>query len=150
MDIEATYPIAMPAAELWPILMDVHEVAACLEGVEELDVVEEDRYRGRLGVKMGPVRLRFEGDVEVTSRDHDNRVGMLEASAKDAKAGGGFKATLEMRLSEIDPTNSKLAIRLETTFLGRIGQLGRPLIKKKISTMMNDFINTLQQKHGVA
>lgn len=147
MQFEAQYPISLPREPLWEILMDVHKVAECIEGVSTLEVVEPDHYSGSLTVKMGPVKFTFEGVVNVLSRDRENWIGVLEATAKDPKAGGGFKANLTMALVEQSAISTQLDINLETTFLGRIGELGRPLIKKKIATMMTDFVNTLDARH---
>lgn len=147
MEFKEQYIVGSSPDALWAILMDVHKVAGCLDGVETLDVVSDDAYTGTLAVKMGPVRLKFQGDVNVTLRDHENLLGVLEATARDAKAGGGFKAQLNMQLSEHDAQSTQLDITLNTTFLGRIGELGRPLIKKKINTMMNDFIEALNSQY---
>ncbi len=143
MQFNQQYTIEIPVEPLWETLMDVRQVAGCLEGVEELNVIDDDLYEGKLTVKMGAVKLRFHGRVTVTLRDHANRKGVLEAGAKDPKAGGGFKAALQMQLAETAPGTSELALDLEATILGRIGELGRPLIKKRINTMMDDFVEAL-------
>ena len=146
MEFNQQYTIGLDQQRLWETLMDVHKVAGCLTGVERLDIVADDHYEGTMAVKMGPVRLRFDGEVKVTTRDEDNRVGVLEANAKDSRAGGGFKARLEMQLHDADGQDTALHLILNTTFLGRIGELGRPLIKKKINTMMDDFVVALNDQ----
>ncbi len=132
--------------------MDVHKVATCLPGVEDLTVLEPDKYQGVLLVRMGPVKLKFNGQVNVTLRDKECWTAILEANANDSRAGGGFKASLRMQLVEatdsaLEPA-SDLILELETTFLGRIGELGRPLIKRKISSIMRDFSETLNASLG--
>lgn len=143
MKFKENFCVESALEPLWESLMDVRRVAACLSGVEELEVVENDKYRGLIAVSMGPVRLRFSGEVNVTLRDKENWTAILQARAKDAKAGGGFRASLRMQLSTSSATTTDLLLELETTFLGRIGELGRPLIKRKISSMMTDFVRSL-------
>jgi len=147
MQFKHQYTIAQAREPLWDTLMDVHKVAGCLTGVEALEVLQDDLYAGILAVKMGPVNLKFSGEVSVTRRDRQHWLGILEANAKDAKAGGGFKAALTLQLVEAEPDATDLEITLDTTFLGRLGELGRPLIKKKINTMMDDFIKTLNAQY---
>lgn len=147
MEFKQQYAVALDSDTLWTTLMDVHKVAACLDGVERLDVLNDDRYEGTLAVKMGPVRLKFNGEVNVTLRDGQNRIGILEANARDAKAGGGFKAQLHMQLSNTENRDTQLDITLNTTFLGRLGELGRPLIKKKINAMLDDFVDALNRQY---
>ena len=146
MEFEETFQLQAAASSVWELLMDVHQVAACMDGAEDVAVVAEDHYTGALLVRMGPVKLRFKGDVRVTARDAETLTGVLEAQARDARMGGGFKASLTMVLAEIEPAKTRLSIRLQTTFLGRIGELGRPLIKKKVSVMLADFARKVGER----
>lgn len=148
MEFKHEYAIALDQDSLWSMLMDVHKVAECLDGVERLEVVDDDSYAGTLAVRMGPVRLRFDGQVNVTLRDEERRIGVLEANARDTKAGGGFKAELQMQLDDSDNDDTRLEITLNATILGRIGELGRPLIKKKINAMMDEFVARLSRQYA--
>lgn len=145
VEFQRSYDIDVPPDLLWPVVMDVHEVAACLDGVDELTVIDDDTYRGTLSVKMGPARFRFAGNVVVTERDSEAWKGVLQATASDSKSGGGFRASMTMQLDERG-AGSTLGLTLETSFLGRIGQLGRPLIRKKITNMMDRFAQSLSER----
>ena len=125
--------------------MDVHQVAECIDGLQDLKVLDDDHFEGRLAVKMGPMRLSFAGTIEVTTRDKANWTAALLASAKDRKAGGGFNTELRMQIDEADAQLSTLNIELSTSLTGRIGQLGRPMIKKRVQTMLNDFAAALNE-----
>ena len=167
--------------------MDVRQVAQCLQGVEDLVLVDDDTFQGTLRVKMGPASFAFGGEVRVVRRDRETLTATLSAQALDRGAGGGFKCELTMRILQETATlaaqgglprnqgglprnqgglprnqggeprnqggeppdqvesaraaagHSQLTIALTTDFLGRLGQLGRPLIKRKITTMLSDF-----------
>jgi len=152
LKFEERFRVDSDRESLWELLMDVHKVATCLSGVEDLTVLQPDEYEGVLPVSMGPVKLKFKGRVTVTLRDKERWTAILEAKANDSRAGGGFKASLQMQLIEatdsaLEPA-SDLMLKLETTFLGRIGELGRPLIKRKINSIMRDFSETLNASIG--
>ena len=106
MKFEQRFNIDLDRDNLWELLMDVHKVGACLRGVEDLAVIEPDKYKGKILVGMGPVKLQFDGQVNVTLRDKEHWTAILEASANDAKAGGGFKASLQMVKFFNCPSNS--------------------------------------------
>ena len=146
MEFTHSYDIAMAREALWDILMDVHQVAACIDGLQDLTVLDDDHFEGRLAVKMGPMRLSFAGAIEVTTRDQANWTAALLASAKDRKAGGGFNTELRMQIDAADSQRSTLNIELSTSLTGRIGQLGRPMIKKRVQTMLNDFATALNER----
>jgi len=146
MEFTHSYDIAMAREALWDILMDVHQVAACIDGLQDLEVLDDDHFEGRLAVKMGPMRLSFAGAIEVTTRDQTNWTAALLASAKDRRAGGGFNTELRMQIDEADAQRSALNIDLSTSLTGRIGQLGRPMIKKRVQTMLDDFAAALNER----
>lgn len=149
MEFTHNYDIAMAREALWDILMDVHQVAACIDGLHDLEVLDDDHFEGRLAVKMGPMRLSFAGAIEVTTRDQVNWTAALLASAKDRKAGGGFNTELRMQIDDADARRSTLNIELSTSLTGRIGQLGRPMIKKRVQTMLNDFAAALNERAAI-
>ncbi|MBT6274071.1 MAG: hypothetical protein HOI95_08060 [Chromatiales bacterium] len=152
MEFEQTFDIAMRREALWDILMDVHRVTQCIDGVQELVVMDSDNFEGVMAVKMGPMRLAFAGTVSVTARDRDNWRAALLMVAKDRKAGGGFNAELSMLLHSQGAQTTGLELRLATSLTGRIGQMGRPLIKKRVETLLADFAAALiaQEINGEA
>ena len=138
--------IALDRASLWEFLMDVSNVAECMSGVSGLRKLAEDRYEGVLNVRMGPVNLNFEGIVTVAYRDRENWRGELLAEAKDKKAGGGFSAHLRMVLEEENVNSTRLAIELESTVLGKIGEFGQPIVRRRVERMLDDFSKALKAR----
>ncbi|MFT5173711.1 MAG: carbon monoxide dehydrogenase subunit G [Gammaproteobacteria bacterium] len=146
MEFAQAYDVAMSREALWDTLMDVHQVAACLDGVQDIEIKDADHFEGRLAVKMGPMRLSFLGTITVTTRDQQNWTAAFVASAKDRKAGGGFDTELRMQLDAPSALHSTMNLTLATSLTGRIGQLGRPLIKKRVHTMLDDFAAALNAR----
>ncbi len=109
---EAT--IAAPMDKVWSFLMDVPSVAKCAPGVEEVEPLGNDRYRGTLKVSVGPIRLSLQGDVYIVERDDAAMKASMRADA-------------------------------DATVMGRIGEFGQPIIKKKAEQMMNEFAKNLEK-----
>lgn len=150
MEFEHTFDIARPREELWEVLMDAAEVAACIDGVRELRVLDPDHFEGTVEVRMGPVRLAFAGTVTVTARDRGTWTAALLAAARDAKAGGGFNAELTMRLAAPAPEASTVHLHLSTSLTGKLGQMGRPLVRKRVQGMLEDFATALTARETSA
>jgi len=131
--------IAAPRAAVWDFVMDVERAARCIDGVEALRVLSAERYEGLLRVRIGPAQLGFEGVVELEERIREQWRGTLRASAKDVKRAGRFEARMALQLEESAPAQTALAVELEVTLFGRLGELGQPLIKKKIGTLLERF-----------
>src|SRR5699024_5202358 len=87
--------VAATPEEIWNILQDTDRVVKCLPGAELLEDFGDDRYLGRIKVGLGPIKLSFLGDIEVTERDEENHAIHLAAQAEDP-AGGSVQASVHL------------------------------------------------------
>lgn len=93
--------VAVPATrdQVW-FLMDVPAVVECIPGVESFEGLSEDLYRGTLRVRVGPVSVRLDGEVDVVERDATQHRARMKANATDRFVHGGVSATLTMTLAD--------------------------------------------------
>ena len=143
MRFEHSAAIAASRARVWDLLMDVPRSARLVPGVESVEAAGPDRYRGTLRVQVGPVRLALEGDVAITARDAEAGTATMRVDAADARAGGAVRATLGLALSERDGA-TELRITTDAQVLGRIGEFGQPIIKRKADQLMSEFAANVQ------
>jgi carbon monoxide dehydrogenase subunit G len=146
MKFTQTCVITANREAVWDFLMDMEQVASCLRGVQAMTPLDEDSYEGTLRVKVGPVSLTFQGAVQVESRDREAWHGVIRAEAKDRKLGGGVKAHMDLSLLEKSPDETEMQVALETHILGKIGEFGQPVIRKKTETMLREFAEQVSQK----
>jgi carbon monoxide dehydrogenase subunit G len=139
MKFEQTCTIAASRADVWAFLMNMENVAACLQGVRKFEAIDDDHYEGILRIKVGPVSISFQGLVVVETRDREQWLGVIRAEAKDRKVGGGVNAHLHMSLVEKSPAETEMRIVLDTHLLGKIGEFGQPLIRKKTDDLIQNF-----------
>lgn len=129
---------------LWAVLQDFPSVARCLPGVEEVRKISDDTYEGTLRIRIGPIGLRMAGTVEV-EQDEDAGLWRMTAQALDQRVGGGAKAIIEAVISEPEPGVAGLDIQAEVQFIGRLGEMGQPLIRRKADSMINEFAQNLER-----
>ena len=55
MLIKSDFEVAQPLATVWHYFDDIAAVAGCLPGAELTEDLGDDRYKGRVAVRMGPV-----------------------------------------------------------------------------------------------
>src|SRR5262249_36103215 len=129
------HEIDLPAGPdaAWALLMDVPRVATCVPGAGPVEATGPDRYAGVLNVRVGPVALALRGEVEVTGRDAAERHASMRVDAADRRIGGMVQATMDMRLSGDGAAEgvTHLAIDTDARILGRLGDFGQPVIRKK-------------------
>jgi len=123
--------------------MDVPRVARCVPGVEAVEAVDDRAYKGRLGVRIGPIRLTLDGTMAIEEQDHTAWRARMRADANDRRLGGGIRARLTLTLSPA-ADGTRLRIDTDLAVLGKIGEFGQPVIKKKADTLLEEFVRNLQ------
>jgi carbon monoxide dehydrogenase subunit G len=139
MNFEQRCTVPVERERLWDFLMDVPRMAVCVPGVERVEPKGEDEYEGRMRVRVGPIGLTLDGVMRVQERDQENWRAAVRAEANDKRAGGGLHATAHMDLIENGADSTDLFIRAEARLLGRLGEFGQPLIRRKAEAMMAEF-----------
>ena len=130
---------------VWTFVTDIARVAQCVPGVESVvpvDGPDGERYHGVMRVTLGPVHLALEGDVRLARRDNDAREADLRVAAADAQAGGSVEADVGLRAVAEDG-GTRLHIETDARVMGRIGEFGQPIIKRKADQTMLKFAENL-------
>ena len=145
MRTEHTVRVDAPRERVWALLMDVPAAARLVPGVEVVVPTGPgpDMYRGSLRVQVGPVRLALEGDVHVVARDDEAGTAAVRLDGTDKRLGGGVRADIALAVSGSAPTEVRIAS--DVTILGRIGELGQPLVRRKADQVMSEFAANLQR-----
>ena len=144
MKFERRLDIEASRSSLWAILSDFPRASRCLPGVEDVKDLGDGKYEGTIKVRVGPVGLRLAGTIEVHQDETAGRWKM-QARAQDRKVGGGVRAIIEAALSEQSPSESELWVSADVQFMGRLGEMGQPLIRRKAETAINEFADNLKK-----
>jgi carbon monoxide dehydrogenase subunit G len=139
--------LAVECPRLWQLLMDVPRVARCVPGVESIEAVDERAYRGRFGVRIGPIRLSLDGTMAIEEQDPATWRARMRADANDRRLGGGIRARMLLALTPTEH-GTRLQIDTDLAVLGKIGEFGQPVIKKKADALLEEFTRNLQAALG--
>jgi carbon monoxide dehydrogenase subunit G len=127
---------------LWRLLMDVPRVARCVPGVESVQAQDDGGYTGRLGVRIGPIRLSLDGTMAIEERDDAAWRARMRADASDRRLGGGVRARMTVTLAPAEG-GTRLHIDTDLAVLGKIGEFGQPVIRKKADALLEEFARNL-------
>ncbi|HWM75354.1 MAG TPA: SRPBCC family protein [Nocardioides sp.] len=127
--------------EVWEFLQDTRSVVACLPGAELTDELGDDKYAGALLVGIGPLRLNYNGQVDVTRRDAGSRTLELAASGRDRRGSGSVRADVRVEVTA-DGDASRLEATTDLNLTGRIAALGRG-VQDVSQQMFQDFAGQL-------
>lgn len=131
---------------LWDFLMDVPKVATSLPGVESVEKLDDTTYQGTLKVRVGPISLNLQGKIIVEERDRQNWRAALRAEAADRRAAGAVKGKTSMQLKERGPKETELVVETDVNILGKIGEFGQPIIRKKADQMLQEFVENIKKR----
>jgi carbon monoxide dehydrogenase subunit G len=131
---------------LWDFLMDVPKVAKSLPGVESVSKIDDVTYQGALVVRVGPIKLNLQGKIILEEQNKNDWHAALRAEAKDRMAAGAVSGKTNMMLKEISPTLTELVVETDVNILGKIGEFGQPIIRKKADTMLKEFIENIKKQ----
>jgi carbon monoxide dehydrogenase subunit G len=138
MLISNDFEVPVSADKAWEFFGDIPGVAACLLGAELTENPGDDKYEGRVAIRMGPVRLRFAGTADVTERDDTARRIVVHASGADERGRGQAAMVVTATVSAAG-AGTRVAVTQDLQLSGAAAQYGRGMISDVSSVLMRDF-----------
>jgi carbon monoxide dehydrogenase subunit G len=150
MLIKNDFEVAEPVEKVWQFFDNIPQVAACLPGAELTDVVSTgdlggEKYKGRVAVRMGPVRLQFAGAAEITERDEAARRVVVHAAGADEKGRGQASMVVTAMLSRASG-GTKVDVTQDLQLSGAAAQYGRGMISDVTAVLMRDFSANMRDR----
>lgn len=145
MKLHHSTTVQAPPDQVWDFLQDTRAVVACLPGAELTDEKGDDQYAGVLRIAIGPLKLNYNGQVDVTRRDADARHMALAASGRDRRGGGSVRADVRVDVADAGDGTSQLESVTDLQLTGRVAALGRG-VQDVSNAMFTDFSRRLAER----
>jgi uncharacterized protein len=151
MEFDNSFEVPLPVDEAWKLLMDIRRIAPCLPGAELTEVVDDRTYKGKVGVRLGPVSLSFAGTVKFDEIDDAAHRAKISAQGSDAKGRGGANATASFHLEPV-AGGAKVLVHTNLTLSGAVAQYGRGvgIIQVTAAQIITQFANNLKVQFAPA
>ena len=113
--------ITIPAAadQVWAFMMDIPAVSRCVPGVGEVARIDDQTYSGIMSVRVGPIAVKLDGRVILAERDEAGRRARMDLQAADKRINGAVNV------------------------MGKLGEFGQAVIRKKADQIVQEFANNL-------
>jgi len=138
MLIKNEFQVAAPVDKVWQFFGDIPQVAACLPGTELTNDLGDDKYEGRVAVRMGPVRLQFAGKADITERDEAAKRVVVNATGAEEKGRGQASMVVTATLAPAG-RGTKVSVAQDLQLSGAAAQYGRGMISDVSAVLMRDF-----------
>jgi uncharacterized protein len=146
MIIENAFDVDADPDRVFDFLQNPHNVATCFPGAELTEDLGDDRYKGKVKIKLGPVTAAFSGIARITEKDDVARVAVLVAEGKDARGSGTAKATATMRVEPKEGGGSSVLLKTDLTISGRLAQFGRGIMADVSNRMVGDLSQRVRER----
>ena len=145
MLIKNGFEVAEPVEKVWQFFDDIPQVAACLPGTELTENLGDNRYTGKVALRIGPVRLQFAGTADITERDEAARRIVVHATGAEEKGRGQASMVVTATLTRAG-RGTRVDVTQDLQLAGAAAQYGRGMISDVTSVLMHDFAVNLQDR----
>jgi hypothetical protein len=145
MLIKNDFEVAEPVEKVWQFFENIPQVATCLPGAELTEDLGGEKYRGRVAIRMGPVRLQFAGTADITERDEAARRVVVHAAGADEKGRGQASMIVTATLTKAG-RGTRVDVSQDLQLSGAAAQYGRGMITDVSSVLMHDFAVNMQDR----
>jgi carbon monoxide dehydrogenase subunit G len=145
MLIKNEFEVAEPVEKVWQFFGNIPQVATCLPGAALTEDLGDEKYKGTVAIRMGPVRMRFAGTADITERDEAAKRVVVHASGADEKGRGPAAMVVTATLTRAG-RGTKVAVAQDLQLSGAAAQYGRGMISDVSSVLMRDFATNMQDR----
>lgn len=144
MKLENEFTVDAPVDEAWGVMLDLERVTPCLPGAS-LTEQEGDEYKGKMTVRLGPVKQEYNGTVKIEDTDEESHRAVLKADGKDARGQGTASATITSTLQD-ENGSTRVKVETDMRLTGRAAQFGRGVQQDVARKLLNEFAGCLEKE----
>ena len=139
------FAVDAPLDAVWRHLLDVPKVASCVPGATLTKVIDDHTYEGKIGIKLGPIDVGYQGRVSLEEVDEAAHRVRLKAEGNESRGRGGAFATVTSQLFT-EQGRTIVTMESDVAVTGVVAQFGRSAIMQEVSSRMADrFARCLEQ-----
>ena len=144
--LEKSFEVPQSTALVWEHLIDPEKIMDCVPGVSIDEKVGDNHYKGKVGMKFGPMGVKYDADIfydEVNIEEHKI---ILTGNGVDSKGNGNAEMKMTIDLSDADAGGVKLDAIMDVTVNGKIAQFGSRLITTVSNQLFKQFVSNFSKK----
>jgi uncharacterized protein len=140
MEFKGKYTIPAAPEAVWEALHDPDTLAGAIPGCEHVEKLSETEFKARAMVRIGPVKARFEGKVQLDELPPQPGIAhaMLLKGEGQGGAAGFARGESEVRLTAAG-VDTVLEYTAKATIGGRLAQVGQRLIDGAAKALADEF-----------
>ncbi|MCB1381777.1 MAG: carbon monoxide dehydrogenase subunit G [Notoacmeibacter sp.] len=144
VEMEGQERIAAPVDTVWQALNNPEILKSCIPGCESLDMKDDTNMEAVVALKIGPIKARFNGAVELVNLNPPNSY-TIQGEGKGGIAGFA-KGGADVKLEDDGAGGTVLTYTAKADVGGKMAQLGSRLILSTSKKLAGQFFSSLNEK----
>ena len=144
MKVQQSFVIDQPRDRVWSFFLNIPDVARCVPGVEEVEVIDPDHSRVRLTQSVGPMSATFDLKMRITERAEAERL-QFTASGKAVKGAAGSVRTVNTVSLAPEGEGTRVQLDADMAMGGVLGSIGQKVIARQATGITADFAAALER-----
>lgn len=140
------FPLDGSVEDAWQILKDIEQVVGCMPGSEITETIDENNYKGSAKVKIGPMKVAFNGDINVLDINTDERQIHLIAKGQDSKGTSSANMDLTAGVRTGESGASELTGDATVTVNGKLANFGGRMMTQVADQILGQFADNFSHK----
>ena len=145
MKIEEAFIVAASRANVWRCITDPELMGPCIPGCESIKVTGPTTYTADIQVKVGPIKAKFNLDVEVIEQVEPDYI-ISRTRGQEGSRASMVSAESMLRLSDADSGGTEVYYSSEVAITGRLGKYGHGMMKKIAKKLGNKFAEDFRER----
>ncbi|MGI9016093.1 MAG: SRPBCC family protein [Euzebya sp.] len=146
MELTHTFTVPVPPEQAFVVLQDIQRIGPCMPGAT-IDSVDGTAFTGTVKVKIGPIKVTYQGEAEYSEVDSDSMTAVINARGKESRGSGTANATITAKLTKV-ADGSEVHVVTDLAITGRPAQFGRGVMEEVGQKLINQFADCLAEKLG--
>ena len=141
--ITKQFDLEEPVEKVWLSLSNPEEIVTCVPGASLTEKVDDKNYKGEVTTKFGPIKVKYDGEIEILEMDPENKKMVLKGKGLDSKGKGSAEMIMNGQVEEVDGV-SRVNFQMDISIVGMLAQFGSRLIKDVSNQLLNQFVDNFK------
>jgi carbon monoxide dehydrogenase subunit G len=144
--IDQTFQVRAPADRVWNYLIDPRQVVECLPGAELVAAVDDRTYDGKVTIRVGPVKVSYEGRVTMEEVNPTARTVRVRGEGNESAGSGAARMTMTSSLKDLGGGLTEVTVHADVDVAGKVVQFGRGMVDAVNKQLFAQFVTCVQGK----
>lgn len=144
--LEKSFEVTQSPNLVWKHLIDPEKVMDCVPGISIEEKVGDNHYKGKVGMKFGPIGINYKTDIVYDEIDLENKKIILSGKGVDTKGMGNAGLKMALDLTETAEGGSKVDAIMDVTISGKVAQFGSRLVNTVSNQLFKQFVTNFTKK----